>query len=102
MAAQYAPLYYPGVLQPSDAQPVQVRAGEDVQADFAMRHIKTVQVSGHVVAADGKPATHAYVGIQTQNVDDFVSGPSGSTDEKGEFVIKGVAPGSYVLSSQQL
>lgn len=101
MAAQYAPLYYPGVLQPSEAQPVQVRAGEEVQADFTMRHIKTVQVSGHVIAADGKPATHAFVGMRTQDVNDFVSGPSASTDEKGEFVIKGVAPGSYFLSAQQ-
>lgn len=101
MAAQYAPLYYPGVLQPSDAQPVQLRVGEEAQADFAMRHIKTVQVSGRVVAADGKPATHAFVGLRTQNVDDFVSGPYASTDEKGEFTIKGVAPGTYNIDAQQ-
>ena len=102
MATQYAPLYYPGVLQPSEAQPVQVRAGEEVQADFAMRHIKTVQVSGHVLAPDGKPATHAYVGIRTHDVDDFASGSSAGTDEKGEFIIKGVSPGTYLISSQQM
>jgi protocatechuate 3,4-dioxygenase beta subunit len=101
MASQNAPLYYPGVLQPSEAQPVQLRAGEEVQADFAMRHIKTVQVSGHVIAADGKPATRAYVAMRTQDVDDFVSGPSASTDEKGEFILKGVVPGSYLVSAQQ-
>lgn len=101
MAAQYAPLYYPGVLQPSDAQPVQLRAGEEAQADFALRHIKTVEVSGHVVGADGKPATHSYVGMRTQDADDFISGPDASTDEKGEFTIKGVSPGSYIISAQQ-
>ena len=101
MAAQYASLYYPGVLHPGDAQPVQVRAGEEVQADFAMRHIKTVQVSGRVIAADGRPATRSYVVLQIQDAIDFASNPATSTDEKGEFVFRGVAPGSYVLSAQQ-
>jgi len=101
MASQYAPLYYPGVLQPGEAQPVQLRAGEEVQADFAMRHIKTVRVSGHVIAADGKPATHAYVGMRVQDVEDFGSVPGASTDEKGEFILKGVVPGSYIISAQQ-
>jgi protocatechuate 3,4-dioxygenase beta subunit len=101
MASQYAPLYYPGVLQAGEAQPVQLRAGEEVQADLAMRHIKTVQVSGHVVAADGKPATHAFVTMRVPDAGDFASALSGTTDEKGEFIIKGVAPGSYVVSAQQ-
>ena len=101
MAVQYAPLYYPGVLQPSEAQPVQLRAGEEIAADFSMRHIKTVQVSGHVVGADGKPATHAFVIIRVGDVEDFASGVSATTDEKGEFLIKGVAPGSYIISAQQ-
>ncbi len=101
MAANYAPLYYPGVLQVSEAQPVQLRAGEEMQADFAMRHIKTVQVSGRVIAADGKPATRAFVLMHMPEVEDFSSELSGTTDEKGEFVIKGVVPGSYVISAQQ-
>ena len=98
--AKYAPLYYPGVLQPGEAQSLQLRAGEDVQADFAMRHVKTVQVSGHVIAADGKPATQAYVGMRVQDAEDFASGPGTST-QKGEFTIKGVVPGSYMISAQQ-
>ncbi len=101
MAAQYAPLYYPGVLQPGDAQPVQVRAGEEVEADFAMRHIKTVQVSGHVIAADGKPATHSFIGMRAQDATDYVGGAFVNTDDKGEFLIKGVAPGTYLIEAQQ-
>jgi protocatechuate 3,4-dioxygenase beta subunit len=101
MATNYAPLYYPSVLQLSEAQPFQLRAGDEVQADFAMRHVKTVQVSGHVVAADGKSATHAYVGMRVPDVNDYGSDLGTSTDEKGEFIIKGVPPGSYVLSAQQ-
>jgi protocatechuate 3,4-dioxygenase beta subunit len=101
MASHYAPLYYPGVLQTSEAQAIQLQAGGEMQADFTMRHVKTVQVSGHVVGADGKPATHAFVGMRVPDVDDWGSDLSGTTDEKGEFIIKGVAPGSYIISAQQ-
>lgn len=99
---QYAPLYYPGVLQPSEAQPIHLSAGEEIQADFAMRLIRTVEVSGHVVGADGKPATHAYVQLNVSGVDTY--GPQdlgASADSKGEFTIKGVAPGSYLIVAHQ-
>src|ERR1039457_399948 len=59
IVTEYAPLYYPGVLQISDAQAIPLRAGEEVRADFEMRRVKTVEVAGRVIGADGKPATHA-------------------------------------------
>ncbi len=100
MASHYAPLYYPGVLQTSEAQPIQLQAGGEMQADFTMRHVKTVQVSGHVFAPDGKPATRAFVNLRLPEVDDDAE-PYSITDEKGEFVIKGVSPGSYIIHAQQ-
>ncbi len=103
--ARWLPSTRPSIIRAcfSRAKPSRCKcgAGEEVQADFAMRHIKTVQVSGHVVAADGKPATHAYVAMRVPDVDDFGSDLGGSTDEKGEFIIKGVSPGTYVMSAQQ-
>jgi protocatechuate 3,4-dioxygenase beta subunit len=101
LGSQYAPLYYPGVIQLDQAQPVTLRAGEDMQADFAMRHMKTVTVSGRVVAPDGGPATHAFVGLTNPEVEDWSQELNSFTDSKGEFSIKGVPPGSYVLSAQQ-
>jgi protocatechuate 3,4-dioxygenase beta subunit len=101
IASHYAPLYYPGVLQPGDAQPMQLQAGGEMQADFSMRRIKTVEVSGYVAGADGKPATHAFVGMRVPDVDDMSSDLSTMTDEKGEFIIKGVPPGNYIIGAQQ-
>jgi protocatechuate 3,4-dioxygenase beta subunit len=97
---QHAPLYYPGAVQPDQAQAVSLRAGEEVQADFAMRHIKTVKILGRVIAADGSPATHASVDLSAPDVGDW-SRMSAGTDDKGEFTIKGVPPGSYILSARQ-
>lgn len=99
---QYAPLYYPGVLQTSDAQPIRVGAGEEIQADFAMRLIKTTEVSGRVIGVDGKPMAHVYVALSASGVDAYSPQDLGSnTDSKGEFVIKGVPPGNYLATTHQ-
>src|SRR5271166_2871267 len=99
--AKYAPLLYPGVLQIDQAQPVVVTAGEEAHADFAMRRIKTTEVAGRVVGADGSPASRAYVALRIPNVNDWGGGVASGTDSKGEFSIKGVPPGSYILSASQ-
>ncbi len=97
LGSQYAPLFYPGVVQVDQAQAVSLSAGEEVQADFAMRHIKMVEVSGRILAADGGPATDAYVDLSVPEVGDWSQRLTASTDAKGEFSIKGVPPGSYIL-----
>src|SRR5208283_999274 len=101
LGSQYAPLFYPGVFQLDQAQAVSPRAGEEVQADFAMRHVKMVEVSGRIIAADGGPATHVYVELSVPEVGDWSQRLSAITDAKGEFTIKSVLPGSYILSAQQ-
>ena len=74
--------------------------GDEATADFAMRHIKTVEVAGRVVASDGRPATHSYVERYTaEAANDELSS---SANAKGEFSIKGVPPGSYVLSAHHV
>jgi uncharacterized GH25 family protein len=95
---QYSSVFYPGVIQVDQAQSIVLGPGEEVDADIAMRHVKTVQVAGHVIAADGRPATHAYLELSVSEAgwsDDF----NASTGATGEFSIKGVPPGSYVLSA---
>ena len=101
IVTEYAPLYYPGVLQISDARAIPLRAGEEVRADFEMRRVKTVEVAGRVIGADGKPATHAYLLLGVPGVGDLGGDLEGSTDSKGEFLIKHVSPGSYILTAVQ-
>ena len=99
---EYAPLYYPGVLQVTDAQPIPLRAGEEMQADFAMRRVKTVETAGRVVGADGKPATDTFLTLRRAGLDEGGADLQPVfTDSRGEFVIKAVPPGSYNLSAQQ-
>jgi uncharacterized GH25 family protein len=101
VGTEYAPLYYPGVLQISDAQPISLRAGEEVRADFEMRRVKAVEVAGRVIGPDGKPATHAFLLLAVPGIDEWGGDLEASTDSKGEFFIKHVPPGTYILTAQQ-
>ncbi len=99
LGSQFAPLYYPGVTQLGQAQAVQLQAGEEMQADFAMRRIKLVEVSGKVIGQDGTPASGAFVHLSQRGVSDWISDLASPTDNKGEFTIKGVPPGNYRISA---
>lgn len=101
LGSQYAPLFYPGVLQVNQAQAVTLRAGEEMEADFALRRAKLVEVAGRVIGPDGFPAVGAYVRLSQAGVSDWGGELGTGTDVKGEFSIKGVSPGSYDLSVSQ-
>lgn len=101
LGSQYAPVYYPGVTQIGQAESMVVRPGEEAQVDLVLRRVKTVQISGRVIGADGKPATDVYLYLEELPAGDYGFVQGNETDSKGEFKVKGVAPGSYVLHAQQ-
>lgn len=100
LGSEYAPAYYPGVTQFAQAEAVNVGAGEEAQADFIMRRVKTVQLSGRVIAADGKPANDVFIYLEELPAD-YGMFQGNAVDAKGEFKIKGVVPGSYIMHAQQ-
>jgi hypothetical protein len=100
LGSQYAPVYYPGVTQISQAETVLLTPGEEALADFVLRRIKTVEISGRVIGADGKPAD-AFLYLEELPAADYGVFHGVETDAKGAFKVKGVAPGSYVLHATQ-
>ena len=101
LGPQYAPVYYPGSTQLGQAQAVLVRPGEEAEADFVLRRVKTVAVSGKVIGFDGKPATSAYVGLIETPASESSPSLNAEPDNKGEFKIGSVPPGSYLLMANQ-
>jgi len=99
--SEYASVYYPGVLQVGQAQTVLVRAGEEVQADVSVQRVKTVEVAGHVIGPNG-PAKDTWVRLEQSEVEENGMDRQDTTDEKGNFRVKGVPPGSYVIVAYQL
>ena len=98
LGAEYAPIYYPGVLQRSQAEAVSLRPGDEAQVDFSMRHIKTAEISGRVLAPDGKPASAM---VELREKEDYTDNRNTNTDSDGKFLIKGVPPGTYILLAYQ-
>jgi len=98
---RYCPVFYPGVIQRDQAQSVVVAAGEEVRAEFAMRQVTTMEVSGRVIAADGKAASGAFVLLYIPEAMNWSDQLNTNTGAKGEFTIKGVLPGSYILTAQR-
>ena len=52
---------------------------DEVEADLAMRHVKTVEVAGHVVASDGRPTIQAYVALYVPDAGNWGNELSTST-----------------------
>ena len=102
LATQYAPVFYPGVVQLDQAQVVPLAAGEEARAEFAMRQVNTVEVAGRVLAADGRAASGATVVLYISDAVSWSDRLDTNTNSRGEFTVKGVPPGSYIVSAQRL
>jgi protocatechuate 3,4-dioxygenase beta subunit len=97
LGSEFAPVYYPGVLQLDQAQAVTLGAGEEAHADIAMRRMKTTEVAGRVIGPDGGPGVRSFVSLSLAGVEDWGGELGGMTDSSGEFSVKGVPPGSYYI-----
>ena len=92
--------FYPGTADASAAQSVTVAAGQ-VATGFVMRLVtpETYQVSGTVVDQNGTPVVGAMVMLRTDprtsGVMTAMPAGTGRSDANGNFVISGMAPGSY-------
>jgi protocatechuate 3,4-dioxygenase beta subunit len=102
----YVPTYYPGTNDAARAAPVEVRGGEEVPGvDFSLFPTHTYTVRGRVFnSVTGKPGQGATVFLSRQENGSaaFSFSRDGSTrvdDPQGNFVLKDVAPGTYVLSA---
>jgi len=90
-------VFYPAVPQLGQAQAIAVSAGEEAQVELVMREVRTVEISGRVIGADGTliDASINLVG------DDYGSEQYAFTDANGNFSLKHIPPGSYVLFAFQ-
>ena len=100
LGSEYAPVYYPGVARATEAVLLKVKPGDDVQADFSMQRVRTVEVSGRVIGLHG-PAKRAWVSLEPSEGSEFGFSHQDTTDEKGTFRLKGIPPGSYVIMVYQ-
>ena len=101
--ANHLTIYYPDATKNSEAQKLRLGAGQERRVDFSMRTVKLLSISGRLLGADSKPAAQVTVDFRPQDpyssIAAFYLRRFGvTTDANGDFVIREVLPGSYVLS----
>jgi hypothetical protein len=96
----FAPAYYPGTLNPDEAQPVVVRLGQEHNvADFTQPPARLARLSGVVVDSSGRPFPGAAVEVVTASSDGTAIRAGVKAD--GSFSVDDVVPGEYWVSAVQ-
>ncbi len=90
--------YFPGTMNPADAQPVTVDTGQEVSASFALIPVRLARLAGVVRTSQGRPAA----GYTIELVSEEGLGPGSfkraQAGSDGEFALSGIAPGAYVAN----
>ena len=98
----YAPTYFPGTTQTSEARRVTVRVGEEISnTDFALVPGRAARIAGMAFDVHGRPFQNVRLQEQVRGEDfeGFATIASASVQADGAFVITSVPPGQYVLGT---
>jgi hypothetical protein len=96
----FAPTYYPNASDVTGAAAMIVRAGEDLASvDITLTPVQAVTVSGKVTI-EGTSKAHPGASVTLINDEAGTSQREATADAKGNFEIRGVPPGDYVLVAQ--
>jgi hypothetical protein len=97
----YAPVYYPGTFEASNAVAVTVGANEERSGvDFALMLAHTARVQGVVLEPDGRPAPGGQIQLDSPSMQAqlfFQGNQFTRVTPDGKFTFSGVAPGHYTL-----
>jgi hypothetical protein len=91
---RYLSTYYPGTNDPVQAAPVEVKAGDEIPVNLTLMPARTYRIRGVVtgIPAGEKPAVELF-----SKAGDSMRGNTSEIGPDGQFEIRGVAPGSYVM-----
>jgi len=98
----FAPTYFPGTTQLSDARRLTVQVGRRINnVDFSMITGRAARLSGTAVDSHGKPFQNVSVREEVRGEDfgSFGTVASTAVHPDGTFVIEHVPPGEYVIGA---
>jgi hypothetical protein len=91
----YGPMYYPAATTRAETQPLRIRAGETIQADFVVQGNKAYKIKG--ILQNLPPYTRP--SVRLLRGDDMVGGRASINISNGSFEISDVTPGSYLVQA---
>ena len=97
-----APAFYPESSDTATAIQIEVRPGDEVRGiDLTLRRVRGATLSGRVARPPGLGQGSMSVTLTQLSIDGVATGGRGmATDQQGAFQIRGLAPGSYGITSQ--
>ena len=95
----YASTFYPGVGDPALALRVELHPGQDLSGiDIPLQRTTMVRIAGRLIGSDGVPMPRASLMLISAQ-SHLPTGLGAPADESGNFVLKNVRSGSYLLSA---
>ncbi len=96
----YAPTYFPGTSNVSEAQKVTVGLGQIISdMNMSLLTTRTARITGTAVDSQGRPMMGMVMAMPRGDSMMFNFGPPGQIKPDGTFSIGGLAPGNYVLQT---
>jgi hypothetical protein len=98
----FAPVFFPGTVDPAGASIISLSAGEErTGVDIQLQMVPTSRIEGTVVDAEGRVPPGVQVNLYPKSIvgDPFPLLPR-ATVASGRFVVAGVSPGTYVLTAR--
>lgn len=96
----YAPTYFPGTGNVSEAQKVTVGLGQIVSdLNMSLLPTRTSRITGTAVDSQGRPMMGMVMAVPRGDSMMFTFGPPGQIKPDGTFAISGLAPGNYMLQT---
>ncbi|HEY6358384.1 MAG TPA: carboxypeptidase-like regulatory domain-containing protein, partial [Vicinamibacterales bacterium] len=97
----YAPVYYPGVVDPVGAATVTVGPSTERDGvDLALQVVPTATISGTVIGLDGEFVPSASVMLGSVSTLRAQGRASVRTDAAGRFVFQAVVPGDFTVAAR--
>ncbi|HUA13729.1 MAG TPA: carboxypeptidase-like regulatory domain-containing protein [Verrucomicrobiae bacterium] len=92
-STSYQTTYYPGTMDRSQAQAIQLRAGDEFPIDLSLAPSPTLSIRGSVMNLP--PRSSAVIMLQSRDFNLVLNGAEMHKD--GSFIIRDVAPGAYTI-----
>jgi protocatechuate 3,4-dioxygenase beta subunit len=96
----FAQTFYPGTINPAEAQAISVSAGEEASVQLGLMPSRLWRISGSVVDSEGRPSAGAQLSLVTRTGSVTFSRPVGSAADDGTFSVGTIPPGDHTLEAR--
>jgi hypothetical protein len=98
----YAPTFYPGVPEASQATPITLHAADDIRVNFTLSPTRAFSVRGKVINPSTMGGRSSLTLTSRDEMEQFSFGPGNNTvvNADGTFEFRHVLPGSYNITGR--